>query len=312
MDGWQLRQMQSLPLEAKVIKSNLRIKEWYDHWEGEVCVSFSGGKDSTVLLHLVRQMYPDVPGVFVDTGLEYPEIRQFVKKVENVVWVKPDMHFKDVINKYGYPVISKRIAQYVRESRTRTGNNDATIRLRTTGIKPDGSLSKCSKIPDKWLFLREAPFAISDKCCRVMKKAPLDNYSKETGQMPFVGVMAADGANRELSYLQTGCNAFGSKRPKSTPLGFWLEKDIWAYLDGHDVSYSEIYDKGYPRTGCMFCAFGAHLEPYPNRFQRMYYTHPKLYHYCIDKLGLGEVLDYCGVDYHPRGLQLELPSEEGD
>ena len=57
--------MQSLPLEAKIVKSQLRIREWYEYWNGEVYVSFSGGKDSTVLLHLVRELYPDVPLCFV-------------------------------------------------------------------------------------------------------------------------------------------------------------------------------------------------------------------------------------------------------
>jgi len=73
---WQLRQMQSLPLEAKIIKSQMRIREWYEHWSGDVYVAFSGGKDSTVLLHLTRQLYPDVPAVFCDTGLEFPEIKE--------------------------------------------------------------------------------------------------------------------------------------------------------------------------------------------------------------------------------------------
>ena len=64
MELWQLQQKQSLPLEAKIAMTQQRIREWYEHWDGEVYVSFSGGKDSTVLLHIVRQMYPDVPAVF--------------------------------------------------------------------------------------------------------------------------------------------------------------------------------------------------------------------------------------------------------
>ena len=313
MELWQLKQMQSLPLEAKIIKSQQRIGEWYEHWDGDVYVSFSGGKDSTVLLHLVRQLYPDVPAVFCDTGLEFPEIKQFVRQTENVTILRPDMSFKMVIEKYGYPVISKRQAQYIRD--VRTTKSDVLKKLRLTGIRRNGKFSPYSKISDKWHFLIDAPFQISEKCCDVMKKKPFTDYTKETGRMPYVGTMASEGANRELEWLQTGCNAFENRRPKSMPLSFWLEGDIWEYLKTKDVPYSKIYDMGYHRTGCVFCMFGCHLEPYPNRFQRLSQTHPKLYEYCMKPaseggLGLAEVLDYIGVDYEFRGEQLRLEWEE--
>ena len=58
-------------------------------WRRRGLCEFSGGKDSTVLLDLVRKLYPGIVAVFVDTGLEYPEIREFVKRFENVEWLKP-------------------------------------------------------------------------------------------------------------------------------------------------------------------------------------------------------------------------------
>ncbi len=71
-----LRQMQSLPLQVKIRMTKERIRKWYEYWDGNVYVSFSGGKDSTVLLHIVRSLYPDVKAVFSDTGLEYPEVKK--------------------------------------------------------------------------------------------------------------------------------------------------------------------------------------------------------------------------------------------
>ena len=95
-----------------------RISEWVEYFgEDGVYVSFSGGKDSTVLLDLVRKSYPEIPAVFVDTGLEYPEIREFVRTFENVVWLKPKMNFRKVIEKYGYPFFSKEISECIAESR---------------------------------------------------------------------------------------------------------------------------------------------------------------------------------------------------
>ena len=113
-----LLQMQSLPLSAKIQMTKRRISEWVEYFgEDWVYVSFSGGKDSTVLLDLVRKSYPDIPAVFVDTGLEYPEIREFVRTFENVVWLKPKMNFRQVIEKYGYPFFSKEISECIAESR---------------------------------------------------------------------------------------------------------------------------------------------------------------------------------------------------
>lgn len=292
--------MQGLPLEAKIIKSQLRIREWYEHWGGQVYVAFSGGKDSTVLLHLVRELYPDVPAVFCDTGLEFPEIKEFVRQTENVTILRPKMSFRKVIENYGYPVVSKRQAQYIRQARTT--KSEVLKRLRLTGIRRNGEYSPYSIISKKWQYLIDAPFKISEQCCDVMKKRPSASYSKETGRMPFIGSMASEGANRELDWLRNGCNAFENRQPKSIPISFWLEEDIWSYLKSRGVSYSSIYDKGYDRTGCIFCAFGAHMEDTPNRFQRLANTHPNLYDYCIrpiekNGLGLGEVLDYINVPY---------------
>lgn len=300
MEAGQLRELQQLPLKYKIMISQERIREWYEYWGGQVYVSFSGGKDSTVLLHLVRELYPDVPAVFCDTGLEYPEVRSFALSQPNVVRIIPKMTFRQVLEKYGYPVVSKRQAQYIREIQNPTDRNAATVRLRLTGIRSSGKFSGYSKISDCWLYLKDAPFKISERCCDVMKKAPMDTFVKETGRKPIIGTMAADGANRELEYLHNGgCNVYDSGRPKSTPLGFWTEQDILHYLRAYNLPYAACYGKicnrgrrletsGVNRTGCMFCMFGVHLEQEPNRFQRMQVTHPNLWAYCT---GGGQFVD---------------------
>ena len=109
-----LKYFQSMPLEIKLGMTRNRIREWVREFgTNGVYVSFSGGKDSTVLLHIVREMYPDIEAVFVDTGLEYPEIRRFVKTFDNVTILRPKMRFDEVIRRYGYPIISKEVSYCV-------------------------------------------------------------------------------------------------------------------------------------------------------------------------------------------------------
>lgn len=288
----ELRYKQGLPIEKKIELSERVISEWYEFCKGMVYISFSGGLDSTVLLHLVRDLYgEDIPAVFSDTGLEYPEIRSFVKTIENVIWVKSKMNFQDVIKVYGYPVVSKKISQCVARihSSIRTGNIKRIFDLL-------GDNKKYS-ISNKWIKLLGADFKISDYCCEKLKKQPIHNYTNRNKIYPFLGNRVEEGGIRVIRYLQNGCNAFSVKNKYSAPLSFWLHSDIVDYIDKYNLKYSKVYDMGYERTGCMFCCFGVHIEKHPNRFERMKVTHPKHYDYCIKKLNLGHVLDFIGVSY---------------
>ena len=112
-----LKIMQGWSLERKIRVTQTRIMEWYMRYDGQVFISFSGGKDSTVLLDLARRVYPDIPAVYVDTGLEYPELRDFVKTKDNVIWLRPRYPFTQILEKYGYPIISKEISDVINGAR---------------------------------------------------------------------------------------------------------------------------------------------------------------------------------------------------
>lgn len=299
-----LKTMQSWSLERKIQVTQTRIFEWYIKNKGQVYVSFSGGKDSTVLLDLARRIYPDIPAVFVDTGLEYPEIREFVKSIDNVTWLKPEMNFRKVIETYGYPVISKAVAHSVSVAKR----------------NPNGAVYKNLFSPSKrgpyamhkFEYLMTAPFNVSEKCCDMMKKKPAHSYSKATGKKPIIGTMACESRMRKTQWMKHGCNAFDIEHPASQPLSFWTEQDVLQYLNEFGIPYASIYGEikqdengkyyttGCSRTGCVFCGFGCHLEKEPNRFQRLKVTHPKLWEYCTKPwenggLGMKEVLDKIGV-----------------
>jgi 3'-phosphoadenosine 5'-phosphosulfate sulfotransferase (PAPS reductase)/FAD synthetase len=234
----------------------------------------------------------------VDTGLEFPEIKDFVKSTPDVERLRPEMSFRQVIEKYGYPVISKEQSEWVR--RIRRGN-EKVFNVKYHGIMPDGRTTRF-KLSEQWRFLLDAPFEIGNGCCNVMKKKPLKHYQKQTGRVPFIGTMASESHLRTQQWQKTGCNAFEAKQPISMPLSFWNEADIWRYIREYNVPYCGIYDRGYSRTGCVFCVFGAHLDTTPTRFQLLQTTHPKLWRYCMKDwdaggLGLRPVLEYIGIPY---------------
>ena len=140
-----IKQMQSLPLEQKIIVSKQRIKQWLEAWEDQCIVSFSGGVDSTVLLDLVRSVNPDIKAVFVNTGLEYPQIVRFVKTIPNVDIIRPKMTYKQVIEKYGFPFPSKAVATKISE--IKHTKSESLKNLRLTGIRPNGEYCSLSKLP---------------------------------------------------------------------------------------------------------------------------------------------------------------------
>ena len=306
MNIQELQQLQALPLELKVLKTKQRIREYVYHLGGvdNVYFSFSGGKDSTVLANLIRSEFPNMEAVFVDTGLEFPEIKEFVKTFKNVKVLKPTKDFKTTIEEHGYPVLSKILSASIRKIRTQNLSEKYKNKLLYGDER--GSMGK---IPGKYHNLLNAPFKISEQCCDMLKKKPVKLYEKETGKFPITGEMAEESSLRKKEYIKYGCNAFDKATPKSTPLGFWTEQDILEYILINNLKIASVYGEiirdesgklkttGEHRTGCMFCMFGVHLEKGENRFQRMKRTHPQIYDYCINKLKIGEVLDYIGVKY---------------
>ena len=300
----ELRMLQNLPLVIKIAKSKLRIQEWIDFYGVDDCyISFSGGKDSLVMLHLIKSMdiHDRIPVVFVDNGLEYPEIKAFVKKVyPNVKILRPKLSFKQVIEKYGYPVVSKEQSQYLEDIQKGT---ERLKKRRYEGYNGQFKLSK------KYYYLADAPFKISNKCCHAMKREPIRKYEKETGRVPFLAIMASESLLRQNIYLKTGCNDYDSKRPRCYPLGFWTDQDIYQYILENNLEICSIYGDivkdengklkptGCTRSGCIWCCFGVQYDEKPNRFQRLKITHPQIHDYCMNKLGLKQVLEYMGEPY---------------
>jgi len=299
----ELSDRQSLSLEYKIKWSLESIRKWYEYWDGDVYVSVSG-RDSCVLLDIAWSKYPSIPAVFCDTGMEFPEIRAHVRTLENVIIIRPDMTYIQAVQKYGWPLISKEVSQYASELR-----HTNSEKLRHKRLYGANNKRKSGKLAKKWLFLasEECPFEVSDKCCDVLKKRPFIKYERETGRKAMTGEMAEDSSRRYQHYLSNGCNAFQTNRPISRPLGFWTHGDVLQYVEEKNLPVAKIYDNPeQEHTGCFGCGIGAHKN---NKFVLLKQTHPQLWTYCMDKLGMREVLRHCGIPYEDR--QLVLPVMNG-
>ncbi len=161
---------------------------------------------------------------------------------------------------------------------------------------------------EKWLpIARDMPFLVSHYCCNVMKKSPLAKYQRRNKCYPYIATMAQESRMRKQAWLRHGCNAFDSKKSSSQPMSFWTEQDVLEYIKRYDLPIASIYGDivdegeinqlafndsvsikrklyttGCNRTGCVFCAYGVHLEKGESRFQRLAKTHPKQYDFCIN------------------------------
>lgn len=268
----ELEERQSWSLNQKIDHALGTIEVFVNRMGGldKVYVAFSGGKDSTVLLHLARTLYPDIKVMFLNTGNEYPEIIRFVNQVKehvNLDIVRPKYTPRQVWAKYGFPLVSKEESQYIHE--VRINPTSATAQKRMGGDK--------YAISKQWRFLVDEPYETSHMCCAKLKKEPAKRYQKETGRYPILGTMASESRLRKSSYLRNGgCNVYDGKKPSSRPLSIWTDEDIWEYIRINNLEIAEIYHKGADRTGCMGCGFGCHFKD-DVRFDLLYKIHPKCY-----------------------------------
>ena len=263
------------------------------------------------------------------------------------------MNFKQVIEQYGYPFISKEVSGSIAELRTWINKhtdpqsdksrveqirgqiiagdidiNDVPVRMcyllgmydkynnKKLEVSKDDRSAFCK---EKWQFLVDADFRVSNQCCDIMKKGPIKRYNKETGRYGITAQMASESQLRTTQWLKNGCNGFEMKNPLSNPMSFWTEQDVLLYIKQNHLPICSVYGDivedlegteevegqmtmsdidgwedqgifdakrpllkttGCNRTGCMFCGFGCHLEK-ESRFERMKQTHPKQYDYIM-------------------------------
>lgn len=343
----QMAAMQALPYEVKVRRAELRAIEYIeklDDMELNAHVSV-GGLDSITLLLFLRKIGIDVPAISV-SSLEDKSIQRVHKQL-GVIAVSPEKNKTQILNEFGFPVISKKIAGRIDTLQHATEKNKTVRHAIITGeCGAQGHYAKNSrmKLPQKWLELfggyenenegvnyQTAPFLVSNKCCMYLKEKPADKWAKEHNSRPFLGLMASEGGQREEALVEHGCNYFGKTTIRSAPFAPFLRQDLLQLALDLNVPVPEIYGEiarkpdgtlyttEAQRTGCNMCGFGIHMEKRPHRFDKLRERNPKewefwMYKCCIDeqtgeKYGWGRVLDYIGVGWEDLPLGREIPGQ---
>lgn len=296
----ELHELQGRSLEWKVAHAIDVISSFINRVGGvdKVYVSFSGGVDSLVVLHIARTFIDkSIRAVFCNTGMEWPEIVKFVKTFDDVDVIHPRKHVKEIFSEKGFPLVSKRVSSYIREV---YGLNPGT----KSYAKRMGD-NRFYSIPKKWRFLLDKPYKVSEKCCHYLKKEPFRKYIKETGRKPIVGTMADESILRTLSYVANGgCNSFKEGKEQSSPLSVWTSADVWEYIRHNRLSYCPVYDElGDKRTGCVVCGYS--IGKNKNQFGTLYKKYPKMYDWFMN-------LENNGVKYRQalKDVGAVLPDEQ--
>lgn len=338
---WQravFAQKQALPYECKVKHAKIRAIEFYNEITGgqrdeNVHVSVGGLDSITLLVFLRKVCHLDVPAISV-SALEDKSIQK-VHKMLGVEPIKPLKSKTEILQEFGFPVLSKEIAGKISLLQNPTPKNATVWHAIITGETGEyggnrtGSRMQLSR---KWLEkfggadeegrakgYAAAPFLVSDRCCYYLKERPCDQWAKEHRSHPYLGLMASEGGRRAKSLAMNGCNYYSSSATRSCPFAIFNRNDLLRLALDLKVPIPEkygtiehrpdgsLYTTKAQRTGCSMCGFGIHLEKRPHRFDYLRMENPAEWDFwmrrCVtdpqsgEVYGWGKVLDYIGVGW---------------
>lgn len=316
-----LREQQAWDLERKVVYAHERIRSALEVMKAP-CLAFSAGKDSTVLLHMLRQHRPEIPVIYGNTTIEFPECVKFARQLAkdwtlNYHEAKPDVTFWWVVEQYGWPVLGKTFGVGgVAHKSSRAAFFEERI--------GEPSLEEFAEFIGRdraYAIQQEVP--ISSACCTYLKERPSQKVQRALGvDGVFLGILAGESRRRTFNHLQYGdLYRTTSGERKCHPMSIWTDQDVWAYIRRFDVPYAPLYDMGYTeektgrwvshrRNGCMFCAMDLAFPD--NHLAVMRRTHPAAWRTLVVHKGFGKVLlqlrlamDNHQLDMFEQGMGLE-------
>lgn len=289
MNQGELRQLQSMPLGYAVRKSIRTIQHAYEQFDGNLVLCVSGF-DSRIILELCKMAKVDLPSISI-SAVEPKGNNKLNAKIENIEFLRPTMGKKEVIRKYGYPLVNKQVAMAIQRYTITKFPEQKDYRL--NGKIVDGKKHKVGVIPKKYQSLIKAPFWMAEKCCIRQKESPMISWQRKHGDtVPITGERADESNTRLKQYLKHGCIITDQGRKKVMPIGFWSDQLCKEFALKYDMEFSEEYGKiaegkngelsftGEPRTGCDICGFGVGFDT--ERFARMKKNKPKTWKRMMD------------------------------
>ena len=290
-------------LEEKIDLSSSVIEDFCTQYPvDEIFISSSFGKDSVVLIDLVRKQYPEMPIVYIDTGMELPSCVELAESYDNVITLYPKKDIEQITHEYGYMIpLGKDKASAIEQVRRNLYQEKYdTWRVKQMRGEREGAMwdySDCCKI-------LVAPFKISDKCCYHLKISPLNSFKNTTKyNYSFNGITVEESQHRRNAILKNG---FINKNVCS-PIAHWTVNDILKYIKDNHIPlahcYGEIIEEDgnyrtelFQRTGCVCCPVSSQYES-PNKFQLLREYDKDTWNYVINELGYGKVLDFFNIPY---------------
>lgn len=248
-----------------VEKAKNRIETLYYQTAGACYLSFSGGKDSTVVLALIKMLGLKIPAVFCDTQIELDATYNFVKWVDKnyypVTIIKPEKSFSEVLKKYGKPIKSK-----LRSHTIKTYQNNPNAKS-TKRLFDKKSFNVCLADKDFHILHPNFNIKISESCCDYLKKKPFKKYMKESGgEGYFTGERISEGgvrafnAEQRVSEGKPICTRISGNYTIKSPIIDWSDEMVDEFIKRENVLLSDAYIKyGMNRTGCCCCPFSKQL-----------------------------------------------------
>jgi len=219
--GKELNRLCYLSLKEKINESMRLVKEALSNHNKPV-VACSCGKDSVAVLHMVHQINKTIPAVFSDTGIEFPETRDYMDRLKSewnlkIFVLKPERSFWDIVEEFGYP---KQIR----------------------GARKDNPKAD-----------RREP-----KCCKILKRDPMIKFIKDyQPDLVFTGLTSGEGRGRRAVFLSKGNLIYRHESEgvdRCVPLLFWYPKEVFEYFKIKNIPLNPAYKKyGIDRMGCIPC-----------------------------------------------------------